>query len=88
MPITEVLQSTSPIARFTEDVVSVPWGSMARGELDFLVFRLLIDGGQYDLAASDFALANALLTTPARVRALRFRYEQRRSKEEPGRLNE
>jgi hypothetical protein len=63
---------------FLSEVRAVPWGTLAKTELDFLIFRLLVDRGDLVLSATDAALAAQLLTTPARVRALRFRYEQRK----------
>lgn len=66
---------------FLDEVRAVPWGTVSKTELDFLIFRLLVDRGDLSLARTDAALAATLLTTPARVRALRFRYEQRKWKD-------
>lgn len=71
---------TAPAARLAADLLSQPWGSMSRGELDFVVFRFLVEDGHVDLSSPDFEIAQELLTTPARIKALRFRIEQRNAK--------
>lgn len=62
---------------FTATVLGVPWGSLAKSELEFQVFRLLVAHGRIDLTMRDTALASELEITPARVRALRFKWDQR-----------
>ena len=58
-------------------MLGVPWGSLAKSELEFQVFRLLVAHGRIDLTMRDTALASKLEITPARVRALRFKWDQR-----------
>lgn len=72
---------TTPAARLAADLLDQPWGSMSRTELDFVVFRFLVEDGHIDLSNSDFEIAQELLTTPTRIKALRFRIEQRNAKE-------
>jgi hypothetical protein len=71
-------ETTRPVERFLAEVRKAPWGTLAKSELDFLVFSLMTETGDIDLADSDSMIASDLLTTPARVRSLRFRFEQRR----------
>lgn len=65
------------LERFTEDVLGVPWGSLSKSEIEFRIFRLLVDEGKIKLEHSDVRIAQQLATTPARVRALRFKIQQR-----------
>lgn len=65
-------------AEFADSVLGLPWGSLSKGELEFQVFRLLVAEGRIGLHdKSDTALASDLAITPARVRSLRFKWEQR-----------
>ena len=60
---------------------------LSRAQTDYLIFKLLVDTGHVDRSLSDFELANELSTTMARVRALRFRYEQEEVKAKRGKID-
>lgn len=74
-------EATAAFNEFAETVLRVPWGSLAKSELEFQVFRLLVAQKRIDLAVRDSALAGKLEITPARVRALRFKWDQREKAE-------
>lgn len=65
--------------RFIEAVLKVPWGTLSKTELDYLIFALLVEEGRIDLGQTDLEIAGTLFTTPTRIRTLRFRHEQRTS---------
>lgn len=64
--------------RFAKDLLMVPFGSLAKSESQYLIFRLLLESGELDDALDDFAIANQLGITPTRVRSLRYRLDQAR----------
>lgn len=66
-----------PHEEFLDAVLDSPWGTVSKAELEFLVFSLLIKQERIDLKKSDTALSTQLRTTPARIRGLRFKYQQR-----------
>ncbi|MGO2520557.1 MAG: hypothetical protein ACTH8F_10575 [Microbacterium sp.] len=57
-------------------LTEMPWGSLSKSELEFRAFQFLIAAGKVSLVDTDTALAAQLETTPARIRAMRFRHEQ------------
>ncbi|WP_423917928.1 hypothetical protein ACPEEZ_09415 [Frigoribacterium sp. 2-23] len=75
-----------PLDAFASRVLSVPFGTLSKTETEFLVFRLLVEAGKIDLDSSEFVLSNRLLMTPARVRNLLYRYDQRVIESDPTQL--
>jgi hypothetical protein len=71
---------------FMEAVLEAPWGSISKNEIDLLIFTLLVDSKKVGKEASDFNIADLLSITPARVRTLRFRYDQRVVRTDPASL--
>lgn len=70
---------SASIAEFSDSILRLPWGSIPKVELEFKIFEFLVGQSKIDLTGqSDTALASTLFTTPARVRALRFKWEQRK----------
>lgn len=57
-------------------LLQTPWGSIAKTELEFKNFQLLVSAGALDPASSDGALATQLQVPISRVRALRYRLDQ------------
>jgi len=78
--------ASAAVEAFAGAVLAAPWGSVSKGELDLMIFTLLLDSGKLDEDMSDFAIADKLRITPARVRGLRFRYEQRAARDDPNKL--
>jgi len=70
-------ESSTATRDFLNTVMATPWGAVSKSELEFLVFELLVADERVKLSQSDTAISGVLRTTPARVRALRFRYQQR-----------
>lgn len=67
---------------FIDQVRRNPWSTLAKSELEFMIFELLVDTGRIDPETqSDMLIASYLETTPTRVQNLRFKYEQKRFKE-------
>lgn len=64
--------------QFKKDLLLAPFGSLAKSETQYLIFRLLVDSAELDDCQDDFVLANQLGITAARVRGLRFRLDQAR----------
>lgn len=62
---------------FAEAYFSQALGVLPKGELDLLVFRLLIETQIIDPEGSIFAIARALNITPAKARSLLFQYQLR-----------
>lgn len=60
---------------------------LSKAQTEYLIFKLLVDTKHIDKRMSDFELANDLSTTMARVRALRFRYEQEEVKARKGKVD-
>jgi len=79
-------RASAAVETFANLVLAAPWGSVSKSELDLLIFTLLMDSGKFGVGASDFSVADQLRTTPARVRTLRFRYEQRTVRNDPAKL--
>ncbi|HEY0247179.1 MAG TPA: hypothetical protein VGC45_02860 [Gryllotalpicola sp.] len=71
------------VTAFLDEVQGAPWGTLSKSQIDFLLFKFLIDVGRVSLLDSDFEIANRLQTTTARVRGLRYRYEQRAVNDDP-----
>lgn len=65
------------IEALTASLLQAPWGSTAKTELELWMFEFLCATGTIDLANSDRQISNQLRTTPTRVKALRYRWEQR-----------
>jgi hypothetical protein len=82
----EQADTSLAVDKFTKAMLDSPWGSVSKSEIDLLIFTLLMDSGRLGAHASDFSIADLLSTTPARVRNLRFRYDQRIIKEDPEKL--
>lgn len=76
-----------PLDRFLDELLESAWGTLSKGELEFLAFSLLVRSGRVDLAGTDFAVANALRTTPTRIRSLRYRFEQQAVLDDPEALD-
>ena len=79
-------QRSIAISTFSNQLLSAPFGTLSKTEIEFLAFRLLVETGEIDLGSSDFVLSNRLLMTPARVRNLLYRYDQRLIEKEPSQL--
>lgn len=79
-------QRSIAISTFSDQLLSAPFGTLSKTEIEFLAFRLLVETGEIDLGSSDFVLSNRLLMTPARVRNLLYRYDQRLIEKEPSQL--
>jgi hypothetical protein len=77
----------SPLDRFQDELLDAAWGTLSKGELEFLIFALLVRTGRIDIAGTDFDIANALLTTPTRIRSLRYRFEQEAVQADPEALD-
>lgn len=63
-------------AIFEEEVLGAPWGSIAKSELEFKVFRLLMATGSLDATAGAGQIAARLKVPVSRVRTLRYRLDQ------------
>ncbi|MGO1959249.1 MAG: hypothetical protein ACTIKL_03810 [Canibacter sp.] len=75
--VTQQVINTST-QEFADTVLRSPWGSLSKSELEFQVLRMLVAQGHVELEKkSDTALASELSITPARMRSLRFKWEQR-----------
>lgn len=70
--------ASSAFNEFAAELLELPWGSLSKGELEFRVFQLLADTGKLELSRSDVELAQNLATTLAKVRALRYKSQQRK----------
>lgn len=67
---------------FVTEVTAVPWGALSKSEIEFQLFKLLVSCETVDRNRSDLRIADQLRTTPARIRNLRFRLDQRSGPEE------
>lgn len=76
--------SLNGVKEFIAAVTDAPWGSMAKSEPDYLVFQFLREQDVFKMTDSDFQIAQRLLTTPARIKAMRFRVEQRAMRPDGG----
>lgn len=76
------------LVKFKKDLLVAPFGSLAKSETQYLIFRLLIDTDALDDSADDFVLGNELGITAARVRGLRFRLDQARVSQDDLALDE
>jgi hypothetical protein len=52
---------------FAERVLREPWGTVAKSQLEQLMFTLLVESGKIRLDRSDFQLANDLQTSTAKA---------------------
>lgn len=64
--------------QFIRSVRKNPWSTLAKSELEFLIFELLADTGEINPTQTDMQLDSELETTPTRIRNLRFKYEQKK----------
>lgn len=69
--------ATSFTAGFADAYFGQAFGVLPKAEIDFLVFRLLIEARVIDAAGSIFAIARALNITPTKARSLLFQYQLR-----------
>jgi hypothetical protein len=77
MSAEDAAAAAASLSTFMDAVDDSPRGAMSKAELEFLIFELLIRQGRVNLEKSDTALSTQLRTTPTRIRALRFKHEQR-----------
>jgi len=64
---------------FVASVLAVPWGRLSKYELEFLIFKLLVERNTPEMQGDDLSIATALQTTTTKVRNLFYQFNQRRS---------
>lgn len=76
--MTTTTGTSKRLKEFADELLELPWGALAKSELEFRVFQLLSDTENIDLNRTDVQLAQDLATTQARIRSLRFKSQQRK----------
>lgn len=59
---------------FAAEYFSRPFGTVPKSELDFLIFRALVEAGQIDPNGAIFSIASVLQITPTKARSLQMQY--------------
>jgi hypothetical protein len=73
------ISDDDPLKKFMDSIVAEPWGALSRAQLNILIFQLLADTKEVDLAQHDVSIANQLKTTPTKIANLRYQYDQIKS---------